>query len=544
MRKKSQPTEAKACVIYARFSSSLQREESIEGQERECRAYAMRKGWSVVGVYADRAVSARTDKRPQFQKMIADSAKMDFQVVLCWKHDRFARNRYDAALYKARLKQNGVMLEYAAETVPEGPDGIILDSVMEGYAEYYSANLSQNVLRGVYENALRRRVLGKPPFGLCIGPDKKFALDEFRAPVVKRIFEEFASGVPSRTIADQLAAEGILTTSGNPIGEKMIPKFIVCEKYKGMYRYLDIEDLAGIPAIVSADLWDRANAILEKQRRAPASKNDEDGYILTGKLYCGHCEEAMVAGSGTSKTGRTFKYYACNGRRYKKNGCRKKYTDKDWIETAVSNALFDVVMSDAVVDMFASRFEDWQKQRALENGRAAAEAELHEVERKIGNVAKAIADSGSPALVSLLDDLERQRDAIAEQIKHIMLDEPVLDADDVRWFLLRFREGDIEDAHFRSKLVELFLQRAYLFDDGRLLLQLNYSGDCSVVSVDAIEEALAAAPDAVDVPSQEEWPESLCSKLASQGSPSVSNSNTATVFFFAGLLFALVPVRA
>lgn len=530
--KKTRTDDDKACVIYARFSSSGQREESIEGQERECRSFAMRNGWRVVSVYADRAISGTTDKRPQFQKMIADSAKGQFQIVVCWKHDRFARNRYDAALYKARLKHNGVSVEYAAETVPAGPEGIILDSVMEGYAEYYSANLAQNVLRGIYDNALQRRVLSRPPFGLQIGEDHKYALDEFRAPIVKRVFEEFASGVSSVQIVSELSAEGIRMQNGNPLTKNFVPKIIKNEKYKGLYRYADIEDETAIPAIVSSDLWDKANAMLEKHRRAPASKRTDEGYILTGKLYCGHCEEAMVAGSGTGKSGRLFQYYACNGRRYKKNGCRKKYTDKDWIETAVVNALFDIVMSDAVVEMFADRFEIWQQKRAESNGRAAAEAECRELDRKIANVTKAIADgSASKSLVLMLDDLERQREDMANAISRMMLDEPVLDRDDVKWFLLRFREGDIDDPRFRAKLVEVFLQRAYLFDDGRLLLQLNYSGDCSVVSVDALKEALAAPAD------------SECSRVSTSGSPLCDNSDIQIVAFSGGLLVASVLLK-
>ena len=531
-RKETRTDDKKVCVIYARFSSSGQREESIEGQERECRAFAQRKGWQILAVYADRAISGTTDKRPQFQKMIADSAKGQFQIVLCWKHDRFARNRYDAAMYKARLKQNGVCLEYAAETVPAGAEGIILDSVMEGYAEYYSANLSQNVLRGIYDSALQRRALTKPPFGLLIGEDHKYVLDEFRAPIVKRVFEEFAAGVSSAEIVRELTAEGINMRNGNPLTKNFIPSIIKNEKFKGLYRYADIEDENGIPAIVSAELWEKANAMLEKHRRSPASKQTDEGYILTGKLYCGHCKEAMVAGSGTGKSGRLFQYYACNGRRFKKNGCKKKYTDKEWIESAVVNALFDIVMSDEIVEMFADRFESWQQKRAESNGRAAAEAECRELDRKIANVTKAIADgSSSKSLVLMLEDLERQREDMANAISRMMLDEPVLDRDDVKWFLLRFREGDIEDPRFRAKLVEVFLQRAYLFDDGRLLLQMNYSGDCSVVSVDAIESALASPLD------------SACSQVSTNGLPYRDNANKPIVAFFGGILVASVILK-
>ena len=134
-------------VIYARYSSDNQREESIEGQIRECTAYAEKNGITIVKHYIDRAISAKTDNRPEFQQMIKDSDKKLFDIVLVWKLDRFARNRYDSARYKTQLKKNGVKLMSATEIISEGPEGIILESVLEGYAEYYSADLAEKVVR-------------------------------------------------------------------------------------------------------------------------------------------------------------------------------------------------------------------------------------------------------------------------------------------------------------------------------------------------------------------------------------------------------------
>ena len=136
-------------VIYARYSSDNQREESIEGQIRECTAYAEKNGITIVKHYIDRALSAKTDNRPEFQQMIKDSEKRLFDIVLVWKLDRFARNRYDSARYKTQLKRNGVKLVSATEVISAGPEGIILESVLEGYAEYYSADLSEKVVRGM-----------------------------------------------------------------------------------------------------------------------------------------------------------------------------------------------------------------------------------------------------------------------------------------------------------------------------------------------------------------------------------------------------------
>lgn len=130
-------------VIYARYSSDSQREESIEGQLRKCKEYTERKGITVLSTYIDRALSAKTDNRPEFQRMVKDSGKRLFDAVLVWKLDRFARNRYDSAHYKAILRKNGVKVISATEAISEDSTGILLESLLEGYAEFYSAELSE-----------------------------------------------------------------------------------------------------------------------------------------------------------------------------------------------------------------------------------------------------------------------------------------------------------------------------------------------------------------------------------------------------------------
>ena len=134
-------------VIYARYSSDNQREESIEGQLRECLSYAEKNNLKIVNHYIDRAFSARTDDRPAFRQMIQESEKKEFSIILVWKLDRFSRDRYDSAYYKHQLKKNGVRVLSATENISEGPEGIILESMLEGMAEYYSAELAVKVRR-------------------------------------------------------------------------------------------------------------------------------------------------------------------------------------------------------------------------------------------------------------------------------------------------------------------------------------------------------------------------------------------------------------
>ena len=213
-------------VIYARYSSDNQREESIEGQIRECTAYAEKNGITIVKHYIDRAISAKTDNRPEFQQMIKDSDKKLFDIVLVWKLDRFARNRYDSARYKTQLKKNGVKLMSATEIISEGPEGIILESVLEGYAEYYSADLSEKVVRGMTENALKGKFTGGAiPFGYIINADHRFEIDPLTAPFVAETFQHRFQNDALRPLGDDLGGRHELDTVLFQLG--LIPGTVV-----------------------------------------------------------------------------------------------------------------------------------------------------------------------------------------------------------------------------------------------------------------------------------------------------------------------------
>ena len=480
-------TKILKAVIYARFSSFGQREESIEGQLRECRAYAARKGYEIVGEYIDRALSATTDKRPDFQKMIKDSEKHTFDIVLCWKHDRFARNRYDAAMYKARLKQNGVRIDYAAETVPEGADGIILDAVMEGYAEYYSANLSQNVKRGLYESARKRQTLGVRLLGYREGPDKRFEIDPETGPVVQQIFDLYVAKVPAKRICEMLNEQGIRTAKGAKFTKNSINIIIRNEKYKGVYRYADIYDENGVPPLVSKEMWDAAQEERIRHHEAPAAQPGEEGaYLLTGKLFCGHCKEGMISSAGTSGTGKVYQYYNCKGR--KKNGCHKKPVDKEYIEDIVVRELAAVVHSDEIIELFADRYMLWQSKMEENITIEAYKKKVADIDKQISNVVDAIASYGGTALVTKLNTLEEQRSQVQAALDKARLEVLQLDREDVVRFLMSFRDGDIDSQSYRAFLVRVFLQAAFLYDDGTLIMQLNYSGTNSAVEVHLLDD--------------------------------------------------------
>ena len=182
-------------VIYARYSSSNQREESIEGQIRICTEYAKKKGYKITNQYIDRAMTGKNDNRPAFRQMLNDSDKGMFDVLLVYKTDRFARNRYDSAIHKTRLKKNKVQIEYAAEQIPNDSTAVLIEGFLENLAEYYSVNLSENTKRGKYENALKKKSNGGvTPIGYK-RIDGSLVIDEVKAPVVQFAFQSYIDGI-------------------------------------------------------------------------------------------------------------------------------------------------------------------------------------------------------------------------------------------------------------------------------------------------------------------------------------------------------------
>ena len=236
-------------VIYARYSTDSQREESIEGQIRECTAYAEKNGFTVVKHYIDRAISAKTDNRPQFQQMIKDSERGIFDIIIVWKLDRFARNRYDSARYKTQLKRNGVKLVSATEVISAGPEGIILESVLEGYAEYYSADLSEKVVRGMTENTLKSKYNGGTlPIGYQIDSDQCFRLDPLTASFVREAFQRYDERATMTVIRDWLNEQGVKNTRGQKMTYNSIQHLLNNHRYMGEYTYRDIVVPDGILA--------------------------------------------------------------------------------------------------------------------------------------------------------------------------------------------------------------------------------------------------------------------------------------------------------
>lgn len=472
-------------VIYARYSSSGQREESIEGQLRDCHEFAKKSGFNIVGEYIDRALTGRTDKRPDFQRMLRDSERGIFKAVICWKIDRFARNRYDSAMHKYKLKKNGVRIFYAKESIPDGPEGIILESVMEGYAEYYSENLSQNVKRGNYDSALELKTLGRSLLGLQKGVDGRFEQNPATAPIVRRIFEEYAAGEPAKDIYTRLNSEGYRTVRGGLFNKNSIRRILQNEKYIGVYEYQDIRVENAIPPIVDRELFERCQNMLEKHHRSPAAQR-ETSFLLTSKLFCGHCGEPMTGDGGTSRTGKVYYYYTCNGRRDHK--CEKEREPKDQIEQLVINKLISLIQSDEFIYEVADKCVEYQQREKDDSVVKSLESNLKEKETAIKNLLTAI-ESGiiTQSTKSRLVELESEKAQIEKGIAQQLITDPKLGRNQIVYSLMKLRNGNINDEMYRAFLVDTFLNAVYLFDD-KLIFDLNYTGKKRRVSFGRIKD--------------------------------------------------------
>ena len=467
-------------VIYARYSSDNQREESIEGQIRECTAYAEKNGITIVKHYIDRAISAKTDNRPEFQQMIKDSDKKLFDIVLVWKLDRFARNRYDSARYKTQLKKNGVKLMSATEIISDGPEGIILESVLEGYAEYYSADLSEKVIRGMTENALKGKFSGGAiPFGYTINADRRFEIDPLTAPFVAEAFQRYNAGQTMREIRDWLNEKGIKNKRGGPMTFNVIQHMLSNRRYIGELKYRDVLIPDAIPPIVSVELFNDVQEKMLKNKKAPARRKAEDDYLLTTKLFCGYCGALMFGESGTSRTGEVHRYYKCATAK-KHKGCKKKTVRKQWLEDLVVNQTMQLVKDDAAMESIIAKVMELQDRE--NTNLPLYEKQLRDAESGIQNMLNAIqAGILTSSTKERLEQLEETKRELEARIAEEKLAKPKIKEEFIRFWLMRFRKLDMSLKDQRQALVDTFINSIYLYDD-KVLITFNYKEGTQTVT--------------------------------------------------------------
>ena len=480
MKKKSTAPSCppRTAVAYARYSSAGQRDVSIEQQLADIRAFAQREGFTIVHEYADHARSGfkNTSARTAFQSMLASAESGSFDTIIAWKVDRFGRNREDSAIYKGKLRRFGVRVLYAMEPIPEGSAGVLLEGMLEATAEWYSRQLSENVTRGMTDNAMKCLYNGTRIIGYTRGPDGRYAIQPEEAAIVRHIFSLYCSGYSAARICRALNDQGVKTSRGKSWSPESLMRVVSNERYTGVYIWGNIRVQDGMPAIV-----DRS-AFLEAQRmKRKTGRHIEQGavdFLLTGKAFCGHCGASMIGDSGTSKTGSRYYYYSCQAHKARK-GCPKKAVSKDYLESAVVDFVLDHVLSDEQIEKTADAVMKLQQEELKTSPLAAMEAERAEVLKQIENINNAIAAGvWSTTTVTKLKDLEASAETLRISCETLRFSQSqLMDRDRVLFFLRRFTKGDRQDPNLRRHIVQTFVNAVYVYDDHLDLVTNNCEGN-------------------------------------------------------------------
>ena len=481
-------------VIYARYSSHSQTEQSIEGQLHDAYEYAQREGYQVVGEYIDRAQSGTKDKRPDFQRMIADAPKKQFQTVIVWKLDRFARNRYDSAIYKAKLKKYGVRVVSVMERIQDNPEGIILEGMLESMAEYYSANLSVNIQRGQRESIAKGRFCGGAvPYGYK-AVDGKLIENEKTAPVIREVFARYASGDSMKAIIDDLKQRGVKASNGGELSYTTCSRALVNRCYIGEYLYKG-EPVPGLAAaLIDKKTFDEVQVKVAARKHAPAAAKAKVEYLLQGKCFCGHCGGHMVGQSGRGRHGGFYQYYACRNRTKAKT-CQKKNEKKDFVEWYVVEQTVEYVLAPDRVERVAKAvFKEYEKEFG-DGPIKEKERQINKIGKELDNLVDAVAEAPKAArarIYARMEELENQKADLEVDIAKLKIAQTIrFTESEVKAWLRQFCNGDLMDADFRRRIIDVFINSVYLYDS-RVIIFFNIKGgkQVSYIEPDELEVAL------------------------------------------------------
>lgn len=394
--------------------------------------------------------------------MIKDSEKGNFDAVVVYKLDRFSRSRYDSATYKYRLKRNGVQVISATENISNDPEGIILESVLEGMAEFYSAELSQKINRGMQESAYKHNSIGGAlPLGYK-SVNKKLVIDEETAPIVREAFERYADGESVADICRIFNARGYKTSKGARFGKSSFSLIFKNERYIGVYKYHDYRAEEAIPPIIDKDLWERVQARMKKASHAPGKNKAKRVYLLSGKLFCGHCGEHMNGSTNTNG----YAYYECYSKKNKHQDCDKRNVKKEFIERLVAQDAITFLTPEYIEKIATIACERNRQENEENSPIPALRDKIHQVELSLTNLTKAIETGAAPdTLVQRMRELEKEKKGLQGQMKKETANTVSLEKREVIYWLNNFKNGDLEDEGYCQTLIDLFVNSVTLWDD-------------------------------------------------------------------------------
>lgn len=469
-------------VLYGRYSSHSQRDVSIEQQFKKGMEHAAELGIRIIGTYADRAVSGRTDRRSDFQQMMKDAAKGKFRYVIAWKSNRMGRNMMDAMVNEAKLNSMGIRVIYTEEDFDDSAAGRFAARSMMNVNQFYSDAMSEDIRRGLDDNASKCMVNGSLGFGFKRGEDGRFAIDSPKDAIVREIFSRVACGEAFVDISNDLNARGIKTSKGKAWNKNSFHTMMTNERYRGVYIYGDVRKEGGVPRIVSDELFFRVQEVLKTKKNPQGRHRINGDYLLTGKLYCGHCNSPMTGLSGTSKTGAMHHYYICQKRRTEK-ACDKENVRRDKIELAVATAIRDYVLQDEVIEWIADSTVAYNKRQEETSHISILEEQLAEVRRSIKNLMNAI-ENGiiTETTKGRLLELESEQARLAAKISAERTDIITISKDYIIAGLEMFRDGDVNDKRYQAKLFDTFLVSVHVYDKD-LRITFSFTGNKNTVSV-------------------------------------------------------------
>lgn len=479
-------------IAYYRFSSHAQNEASIDQQREQARLYAETHDLNIIKEYMDRAISGTTDERPGFQQMLAEVGKLKPAVLILWKTDRLGRDRYTLALAKKTIRDAGCTIQYVAEVTPsDAPESVLLEGLLESMAEFYSKQLRQNVTRGMRYNAENALYNGHKMLGYKVDDTKHYIKDEVTAPIVQRIFKQYADGKPLTEIAKELNAQGIRSVLGRQFTVNSLRHILKNRAYTGVYEYSDIVIEDGMPRLISDELFEEVQKRFERNKhkaKTPTVEEDAPRYWLTGKLFCGECGTTMHGLSGTSKTGKIHYYYACKNHR--KHKCNLQNVSKDILEAHVVWVLRDFLKDTENLASLAVDVSAYYRELNSDNGYIAGlEAELKETEKGINNLVKVI-EKGvlSDAVTNRLSELENRKNAIQEAIETERLKQAIVeDEHSIQKYFDMYSHADFDDTDTRNQILEYFVDKIYVYNN-RIVITWWYSDDKTEIDLDTLTE--------------------------------------------------------
>lgn len=472
----------KTAVAYARYSSTNQREESIDAQLRAIREYCERENIELIAEFTDEAISGKSDNREDFQNMISQLLKGHLQAdfVLVHKFNRFARNKYDSALYKKKLKDIDIKVVSVSQKIDDTPEGELLEGFLETIDQYYSANLAVEVRKGLRENALKgKHAGGQVLFGYSLDSDGYYVPNE-NAKIVKRIFEEYAAGYPKTEICRRLNEEGYRNQRGKKFNTRTLYDLLRNEKYIGNYVYtIDKKETIRLDEIIKNPpidkrLWSEVQTLCEKGSLKGRERKQKRNYLLTGRTFCTECG-CPISGGGSKRSGGNGKgklnyYYKCVGKTKYKNGCQSRSLNKDVFEPKVLETVMNVVMDEERIKQIAKiAFAELEAMRDTPVVTTAQlKKELADIAAKQTRLRDLYVDGEmeKPILDEKNGELNRRKYQIEDELekrKHIENSEDVTE-EDIESFIIECIEQiknsyDQTDDEFMRIMFNTFIER-------------------------------------------------------------------------------------